>query len=133
MNNLYNKTKETYHKIDIIEKYDDQEVVFTMDSKCFPIEDVIVLDSDRFCELLDKVDKKTITDSEKLELGIHMGRVKLVSFNRSTPIPTTKEEREKEFEEFKSRYKEKKSIKEYLLSPLSNLFPTFFHPSTSKG
>lgn len=124
MYKIYNKESETYHSIDVVETHGDITVVFTEDSKCFPIEKTLFLTSDRFKYLYENFSKNIITENESNEIDIHITSFLKDRFKLSD---REKEQLEIELKSITESYK-KKSIKGYLLSIWSGLFPTSSRP-----
>lgn len=135
MDKIYNKKTSTFHNIDIIESFESETVVFTTDSKCFPLAEVCVMSGEKFKSLCGKVYDKSVTENDHYELDLYL---KNVNF---TPWVHGSEEKTKQvLQEIRSSicsksYVEKstKTTKEYLLSPLSNLWSILARPWTSKG
>jgi len=135
MEKVYNKKTSTFHNIDIIESFDSEKVVFTTDSKCFPLTDVCVMSGEKFKILCGKVYDKSTTENDHSELDLYFKNVNFTPW-----VYGSEEETKKVLQEIRlSNHtkscvdKNKKTIKEYLLSPLSNLWSTLARPWTSKG
>lgn len=63
---ISNPKDKSVHQVDVIEKYGDTEVVFTKDSKCFPINEVEVISGiDYFAKKLQIIKSiKELTEDE---------------------------------------------------------------------